>query len=164
LQETSPPSYGAARWQVNIPQGATITAATLSLYMPNGSYVTAAADVYGFAQDTVAAFTGASTEISSATKTTATLAWDATGTGSAWNTVGSVTSIIQEIINRPGWVANSYLGLMTKSRTGCSLRTSLYEDSGRGAKLDITYTDPVTGAAKKRRLRQGTRLGAQAGT
>jgi len=100
---------------VNIPQGATITAAYVSLHLDT----TFRDDVYGlmYGNDVDSANNFQNEAVLfSRTRTTATLTWNQTGLGTGWKNTPDLTSIVQEIINRPGWAANNdmcILGIAT---------------------------------------------------
>jgi len=144
-----------ARWQsLNIPQGATITSAKLSLYLVGGSG-TLSANIRGIDEDNTLTW-ATNDRPSQRVKTTATINanqanWNNWGTP-AWIDI-DITSVVQEIINRSGWSANNDLAVVIEDTTGSGtnfIQVDAYEYSGNvsGAKLDIVYqgTPPPTGA------------------
>lgn len=134
------------RWQsVNIPQAATINSATLSLYLTadNG---TLAANIRGIDEDNTAIWSSGSRP-SQRTKTTATITANEANWGNwginGWITI-SVTSVIQEIINRGSWSANNALAMVIENTSGSAtnaigVRAYEYAGNAHGAKLDIDY-------------------------
>lgn len=143
---------GGFRWQtVNIPKAATISAAKLSLYLVWDTG-TLKARVIGIAEDDTATWSSGS-KPSQRSKTTATISaneadWNNWGTNS-WTDI-DISTVIKEIIDRPGWSANNDLAVVVENtETGDNnnyIKVNAYEYSGNahGAKLDVTY---VIGAA-----------------
>jgi type IV pilus assembly protein PilY1 len=138
------------RWQsINIPQGATISSATLSLYLHADEDILSA-NIRGIAEDNTATWSSGSRP-SQRTKTSATITaneanWGNWGVGN-WITI-SITSVVHEIINRGGWNANNALAIVIEDTAGSGIhfittRTYDYAGNVSGAKLDITYTLPV---------------------
>lgn len=154
---------GASAWQSNVPQGATINSATLQLYVDSTSNDDPKVDFYGVDADTIAAFDGTNSEVSSKAQTTATVNWTATGVGEGYESI-DVTDIVQEIVNRAGWSAGNYLCIYAIAKSGSNMYLNTYDtDTSGPAKLDIDYTAAAGGAAKKRKLRIGTQQGVQLG-
>lgn len=130
---------------VNLAQGVTISSATLTFTANNsdGTLSNWHMRIYGDAVNNAAAWSSTSrpTQI---TQTTAFANWNL----SAWvtNTEYSVTvtSIVQELVNRAGWVANNAMRFAIRDNsTVGNVDVSFYDVSGSGpkaAKLDITYT------------------------
>ena len=131
----------AFRFQtVNVPQGATIDSATLTFRITTAQ---SAYDSYAVGNDVddAAAWTnGSANGPQNMAKTTAVSATFANGpTGLKAITV---TSIIQEIVNRAGWAANQDLRIGIVPIDGASLaKIEDYSNAGTDeAQLDITYT------------------------
>jgi hypothetical protein len=77
--------------------------------------------------------------------TTAQIDWDLTSwTDAGWNNSPSILSVIQEIVNRGGWAANNYIGLIIKDDGSVSGRSVWGSDYSGGAslaaKLHVEYT------------------------
>lgn len=136
------------RWQsLNIPQGASITSAKLSIYV-TADTGTLSANVRGIAEDNALTWSN-STRPSRRDKTTATVQaneadWNNWGT-SNWADI-DITSVIQEIINRVGWSANNDLAVVIEDTAGAGahyINVRSYEATGNlhGAKLDIVYSE-----------------------
>ena len=134
------------RWQsINIPQGATITSAKLSVFLDSitGTF---SSSIRGIDEDNTATWAAASRP-SQRTKTSATI----TANSANWNNWGagnwidiSITSVIQEIIDRGGWSANNALAVVIEGAGSGSnyvaMRAYEYTDNTYGAKLEIVYT------------------------
>lgn len=136
------------RWQtVNVPQGAVIASATLSLYIPFADTGTFAANIRGIDEDDTATWSSSSRP-SQRTKTTATVNankanWSNWGIGN-WVTI-DIASVIQEIVNRAGWVLTNDLAVVIEDSLGAGenfFGARTYDHAGNlhGAKLDIVYT------------------------
>jgi len=142
------------RWQsVNIPNASTIDSATLSIYISavGGSLST---DITGIDEDDTATWSAGSRPSQRArttAKVTANAAnWGNYGAGK-WATI-DITSIVQEIVDRAGWVANNDLAIAIDDTAGSgtnymSMRCYEYAGNVSGAKLDVVYGTPPTGAA-----------------
>lgn len=101
---------GFARFtNVTIPPGATIVSATLKISSFSFSGGTAACHIRAVAADNPAQPSGSS--IDTATLTIATVDWSATGV-TAPVTSPDIASVIQEIVNRPGWASGNALTLV----------------------------------------------------
>lgn len=131
--------------------GATITSAILDLFSAQtGQGTTAKAIIYG--QDTDSTVTFSNTTANKPegrARTSATTTQDIdvatfNATSSFGNAPISVTSIIQEIIDRPSWdgVSLVLIGFDNGSAASNNVGVVNYESSGnnKGAKLAITYT------------------------
>ena len=103
---------------VTIPQGAYITSAYVTFTAKSSDNATTSLNIYGEAVDNSATYTTNSNDISGRTDTTATVAWS---NMAAWSTVGAtystpdISTILQEIVNRPGWTSGNSLSIMYKS-------------------------------------------------
>jgi hypothetical protein len=111
------PIYGGVRFQtIAVPNGATINSATLTLRILNvvgQGGTTANINVYGNDVDDAVAWSDPGNRVKEISKTTAFV------TKSSWNNDTddsvAVTSIVQEIVSRPGWASNNDIafGLFT---------------------------------------------------
>lgn len=117
---------------VTIPQGATITSATLTLGT-QGFAQAATATLKGSAADTIAAGPTTLAAFVAAARTTA-----STGFNQGSTTV-NVTSQIQEIVNRAGWASGNNLVFYADSTSG----TTLFSTWTAGHSLSVTYTVPA---------------------
>lgn len=145
---TSSPAW---RFQtVNVPQGATITSATLRVNVENVSTDYSAA-MYGENVDSASSWAaGSSNGPNRMARTTASITFD--GFGSLGLITKTVTTLIQEIVNRPGWSANNDLRLgCLDAPTGADqvVFSSHNYDPGNAAHLVIDYTAGATGAARR---------------
>ncbi|MCB0561021.1 MAG: right-handed parallel beta-helix repeat-containing protein [Lewinellaceae bacterium] len=131
---------------LNLPQGVVITRAYVQFTVDEtGSGAPCDLDIYGLASDNTPAFTGADKDISHRTRTQATVAW----APKAWEGVGDakeaqqtpdISSIIQEIVDRPGYSASSSIGLLIE---GIGARTAEAYDGlpAKAPELHVEYVE-----------------------
>lgn len=125
---------------VTIPNASTINTATLSYYVTSTTRDDNEQDVYGEDVDDAATFSTAASNISGRTLTTAKTTVSADSVGVGFYAV-DVTAVVQEIINRAGWVSGNDLALLMDALTGVNLAPDTYDNSPtNAAKLDIDYT------------------------
>ena len=127
---------------VTIPQGLTITSATITLTADATDADVVNAKVFGIDEDDTADFTADPT---GRTRTTASVDWDFNGvTLDVAYTSSSIITVIQEIINRAGWVSGNDMGFLIDddgSALDKILRFYSYDGSTtKAALLDVTYT------------------------
>jgi|GEM_PF-1883226 len=149
----SPPYYlSAMRFtNINLPRSAHITAADLKISSLADGY---RCQIYGVIQaeaaDDAADFS--SRYIGSITKTTAAVDWDYKHKWSAntYYTSPDLASVIQEVINHPGWSSGNSLAVLygTRAESGKSRMFGSFE-SGSAAILEVTYeVFTITGYVK----------------
>ena len=102
---------------VDVPAGATVTEAWLQFQVDEVSLGTTTLTVEGHATDDAASFTSNAFDISSRTRTTASVPWspepwDVTRVAGPDQQTPDLTLVVQEIINRPGWVASNSLAFI----------------------------------------------------
>ena len=141
---------------VTIPPGSTVTASTIELEFISGSFDDPDVTIYADDTDDAPAFTTTANDISNRTATTATVTWTASYIGTGIKTSPSLTTIIQEIIDRPGWASGNAIAIIYVGRSSASfIRTRAYDaGSGTPAKLNITYTPPAGGGQPPRSMHQ----------
>ena len=111
---------------VTVPNGATIANAYVQFQVDETNSGGTNVDVQGQAIDDAPTFTNSNSNISSRSLTTATVPWAPV----SWTTVGDagpdqqtsdIASVIQEIVNRPGWVSGNDIVIVL---TGSGERTA----------------------------------------
>lgn len=137
----------------NIPQGSTIDAATLDVYMVTTAYDTPDLTIYAYDYDRGWSFTASDYNISNLTPTTATVSWSASNIGSGWKTSPELKTIIQELVDRAGWEAVSATIVINGASSGSAFRIYSYDysDGSRAAVLNVTYTAPAGGGGQPTR-------------
>ena len=129
---------------LNIPQGATITNATLQFTTDEVSTGICDLVISGEATDNPADFTNNANDVSSRLTTGASVNWSPPG----WNTIDeagedqkspNIKTIIQEIVDRPGWIPDNSINILI---SGSGKRTAGAYESGADTapKLVVEYT------------------------
>ena len=133
---------------VTIPPGSTVTASTLELDFFSGSFDDPDLTIYAHDTDDAPTFTTTANDISARTPTTATVTWTASSIGTGIKTTPDLKTIIQEIIDRPGWTSGNDIAILYVGRSASSFARVRSLDAGTGApaKLNITYT-PGSGSS-----------------
>jgi hypothetical protein len=120
---------------VTVPRGAKITNAYVQFQVDETGTDAASLTIAGVAADNVATFSSASKDISSRPRTSRSVSW----VPPPWPTKGAagrdqrtpnLASVIQEIVNRPGWSGGNALALVI---TGTGRRTADAYESGAGS-------------------------------
>lgn len=125
------------------PQGATITAATLQIWVGSiGGFNDMDSLIYAEAADAAANYTTTAALWNTRVKTTANVAWSAAGlTASAWNTSPDITAVVQEVVSRAGYAGVINIMLFGGTATERFLEGDAWDRSNvHGLKLDITYS------------------------
>ena len=126
-----------------IPQGATITNAYITFTAKTIDTGVTNLNFYGEAADNAVTFSTTTYDITSRTKTTASVTWSSVP---GWNTIDEehqtpdLTAAIQEVVNRAGWSSgNALVFIVTGSgeRTAYSYATS---SSDKAPKLHVEFT------------------------
>jgi hypothetical protein len=132
---------------VAVPQGATISNAFIAFTANGGDSADADLVISGQDTDDAAVFTETSNNIGNRTTTTATVAWDnipawTTDENGPDTTTPDLSTIIQEIVDRPGWVSgNDIVFIITGSPGDVRDADSWDTNNGPGAAtLDFDYT------------------------
>jgi hypothetical protein len=129
---------------VDIPQGATIDTAQLIFTVDEVSTVPTTLEIRAQASDTAGVFRNQSFNISSRPTTAASIAWPDIP---PWPTIDvektspDVSSIIQEVINRPGWQSGNALAVLL-SGSGRRAAISYNNAASQAARLVVQYTIP----------------------
>jgi hypothetical protein len=134
---------GHLRFQLNVPQAATITAATITVKSASDNsdgaiYTVSAEDVDNSAQiNNVGEYNTAVAQL-----TTANTSWDFPSSAGAGESVtsGSLVSIVQEVVDRGSWAANNYIQFFLVSSTSSAIfDVQAYENGSDYAQLSVTY-------------------------
>jgi len=127
---------------VNIPVGATITNAYIEFETDEVTSGATSLTVWGEANDSPAAFSTTTGNITSRTKTSASVAWSNVP---AWSIVSekhqtpNISSVIQQIVSRPGWASgNSIVIIITGS--GSRVAEAYEGEAANAPLLHVDYT------------------------
>jgi PKD repeat protein len=130
---------------VVVPQGASVVNAYVQFQVDEESTNSASLMIEGQDIDDAPTFASSSGNISSRTRTTASAGW----TPLPWTTVGEagldqqtpdVSSVIQEIVNRPGWTSGNSLVIIITG-TGKRVADSYNGNQAGASTLHVEYTD-----------------------
>jgi PKD repeat protein len=137
------------RWTgVPIAKGTPISAAYIQFTASTSQTGTMALTIAGQAADNAATFTTSTNNVSSRSRTAATVAWApgswTSGQAGAAQRTPDLTAMIQEIVNRSGWVAGNALAVVI---TGTGSRTAWSYDGNTAAAplLHVEYLGIGTG-------------------
>ncbi|HET6323632.1 MAG TPA: hypothetical protein VFG04_02945 [Planctomycetaceae bacterium] len=134
---------------VTIPQGATITAASLTLDFASRSG-SPSNSVVGEAADNSATFTTATNNISGRSQTSASATWNMGSITTGNATSPDLSSIIQEIVNRVGWVSGNALSLIIEvphAPANGAVVVAYDGTPANAAQLSITYGSALVARA-----------------
>jgi type IV pilus assembly protein PilY1 len=125
---------------VQIPQGATITSASLEFEVNDASSATTDLVIQGEDIDDSPAFTTTANDITNRTTTTSSVAWsvDNWTTPDAKDSTPDLSTVVQEIVNRSGWCGGNDMTFII-SGTGQRSATSYDGTAGDAPLLRITY-------------------------
>jgi concanavalin A-like lectin/glucanase superfamily protein/PA14 domain-containing protein/Big-like domain-containing protein/parallel beta helix pectate lyase-like protein len=132
---------------ITIPQGAIITNAYVEFEADEIDYSTTYLELNGQAIDNAPAFDTSDYNISSRSKTSATVFWNDV---SAWNAVNAkhkspnLALIIQEIVDRPGWASGNSLAIIVEG-TGERTAESYNGEPAAAPLLVVEYDDGTGG-------------------
>jgi len=131
---------------VSLPDGAVIHSASVQFIADETDGSASSLTVQGHDADNAATFTTGASNVSSRSRTTASVAWSPP----AWSTIGeaganqrtpNLAAVVQEIVDRPGWVSGNPLAFIV---TGSGRRTAEAFNAGAALapRLHIDYTGP----------------------
>ena len=142
--------YGGLRFtNLTIPQGSTINTATLTVTVSSGTFDDPNLTIRANDIDDATTFTTTASDISGRTTTTAATTWAASSIGVGAKTSPSIVTIIQEIIDRPGWASGNNLALILKGNNSDPFRYNAFDNgSADYATLDIDYTATSGGSGQ----------------
>jgi hypothetical protein len=129
---------------VTIPAGATVTSAYLQFRNHANNSSVANLVITGQAADNGASFANTDNNISLRPRTTASVSWAPV----PWTTVGEagvaqrspdLTSVVQQVVSRPGWVSGNALVFIITGSAGTRSATSFNSSNINQPKLVITY-------------------------
>jgi hypothetical protein len=126
-----------------VPVGATVTEAWIQFAASGSTSGATSIQVRGIAADDTPTFTTSSTTVSSKPKTTAQVAWSpaawTSGQRGAAQRTTDLKSIVQEVVNRPGWRQGNALAF---AMTGSGERRASSHDGPTPPVLHLAYTVP----------------------
>lgn len=136
----------AVRFMMNVPQGAKVCSAYIQFTSRGSvSYGTLAATISGEDVDASAPFVTNNGELSARTKTTATVSWTVplwptSNQSGADQRTPDLSTIVQEIVDRPGWVAgNNTAFFFVPGNSGYRRAQSITSGTAVAPKLHVEY-------------------------
>ncbi len=131
---------------ITVPQGATISSAHLQFQVDEVNTGTTDLTIAGEASDDALTFTSSSGNITSRTTTAASVTWSpppwtTKGEAGAAQQTSDIATVIQEIVNRPGWQSGNSLVLIIAG-TGERTAESFDGDATGAPLLHIEYVAP----------------------
>lgn len=145
LSPSSTQDVGVLFQNVSVPAGATITSAKLVMTFSSASSGSIAFRYQAHAHDDAPLFSGSNT-LSSRTWTTTTQTWASVPAGSTNQVLESpdLSSVLQEVVNRPGWAAGNNFAIRIQRTSGTGSRSFYSRDgtstAARRPRLVISYT------------------------
>jgi hypothetical protein len=142
---SDPSSAREAGWRfrnVNIPNGARIVSAVIQVAADQSQSATSTVTLKGDFEDNCATFSTLA-DFDGRARTGSSVTWVLPGwTATSWYSSSDVSSIVQEIVNRPGWVSGNALAMFSSAAIGQSRKDVRTYDSAAswGAKLVVTYS------------------------
>lgn len=129
---------------VDIPEGATVTSATVQFQVDESDSVPTDLTISGEAADNPPSFTNSSGDVGSRALTTASvtwapLAWSGAGTAGPDQRTPNLSAVIQEIVDRPGWAPGNAIVIIV-SGTGVRTAESFDGDPQGAPLLQVEYT------------------------
>jgi hypothetical protein len=140
---------------VPIPAGSTINSATIDVVFDSGIEDNPSADIFAVDEDDASAATNASEAVAKPL-TSASVAWVASGLGSAPSVVTSpdFAACVQEVVDRAGWASGNALVVVFQGRTSgggvryARARSADYDIANAttlAPQITIDYTAPAAG-------------------
>ena len=154
-EQASDQTIGLRFQEIDIPNAATILSAEIAFTSKGTSTGTASFTIKGVDEDSVTQFSNTADDITDRTKTSASVAWapEDWNTASANFTTDDITSIIQEIVDRAGWVSGNSMGFIIETTTGTRIAETADGDSSKSPQLNIVYQTIVETPFKTNRQR-----------
>ncbi len=143
LTQKSVADWGGARFlNIAIPRGAKIVSAMIVAYDTVGALVIDAT-IFAEASDNATTFTTATNNISSRTRTSASIEWDVANTTSGQNTSPDISTIVQEVVNRSGFTIGNAFAIIMRINTNNTCNSRPFDGNPTKAlKLNVTWSVP----------------------
>jgi type IV pilus assembly protein PilY1 len=130
---------------VDVPNGAVITAATLSFYAKSTSTGAASFSIKAELQDSAVQFSNAPSDITGRTLTADAnkITWvpDDWDVGGELHSTADISTLVKSLVDRTGWVSGGNMVFVIEPGSGSRAAESINSDPARGPRLNITYED-----------------------
>ncbi len=124
-----------------IPRGATIRSATIQFRADKSERSSGTFTLRAQASDSASAFTSAAFDLSSRPKTTAAVSWSVPewvgGAAGTKQRTPDLTTLLQEVVNRPGWASGNALAVLV---SGTTQRTADSYEGGYATALTVEFS------------------------
>jgi len=135
---------------ITIPPGSAISGATLTLYLTSGSFDDPDVTIRAGGTADATAFTATAYDLTNRAKTSAAVSWTATNLGTGTCITPELKSLVEETIAIPGWASGNALAFYVQgNNSGSLLRWAAADGSDPAPTLNITYTPPAGGQARR---------------
>ena len=138
-----------------MPNAANILSAEIIFTSRGTSTDTAEFTIKGIDEDEVTQFSSTPDDITDRTTTTTSVAWSA----DVWNVAAAefptddIKDIVQEIVDRPGWVSGNSIGFIIETTTGTRIAETADGDASKSPQLSVVYQSTVDVPIKTNRER-----------
>jgi hypothetical protein len=133
--------FGFVYQDVTIPPGSTITSCVMDVYLPNASYDDPNLIIQMEAADTVSTF-GSNNYNMDRPLTTSYVIWNQSSIGTGWIQTPDFASVLQDVIDRPGWASGNDISVIMTSLSGCNVRINAYDNgNSTQAALSVVYSE-----------------------
>ena len=139
---------------VTVPPGSTINNAYLTVSITSGSYDDPIVTIRGSGEANPATFNTDANHLTNRTKTSASVAWSATGLGTGDENTPELKTLVEEIIAIPSWASGNAMAFYITGSSGSALRFTSYDNGSGIPSLTIDYTAPSSGGQPRRTLHQ----------
>jgi len=140
---------------IDLPNAANILSAEIIFTSRGTSTDTAEFTIKGIDEDEVTQFSSTPDDITDRTTTTSSVAWSA----DVWNVAAAefptddIKDIVQEIVDRPGWVSGNSMGFIIETTTGTRIAETADGDASKSPQLSVVYQSTVDVPIKTNRER-----------
>lgn len=131
---------------VTVAQGNTINVSYLTVVFPVAAEDSPDADILMEDVDDAVSFV-TNADVTLRTRTTASVAWTATNLGQTAVNSPSINAVVQEIVDRVGWVSGNDMVAFMDGRTGTNRFTSIRSYDGSTANAAKLHIEHTAGAA-----------------
>lgn len=135
-------SFAGIRFSgVNIPRGAVITSAKLSVYSTQNQWINVSVNIYGDNSGNSAQFsTSSKPSQRSLTSSLVSYSQNVRWNSNATYEMGDIRSIVQQIVSRSDWNSGNNISLVMKGTGGAYARKNISGKGSTAPKLVITYS------------------------
>jgi len=134
------------RWSLEIPQGSTIQVAHTIFNIESATYDDINVNIYGEDVDNSDDYSSTQ-DVIGRVRTSANVDWDQDGIGTVDVQSPDISTIIQEIVDRPGWSSGNYLSILYIADIEATIKTCNtfsydHDDHTKGWKLYVQWLNP----------------------